>query len=78
MSAAEPMPGTIAASPAREYSRQLFEVLHDWIVTVDHKRLGLMYFGYGIIFLVIGGIEASIMRAQLAIPNNQSGLGRDL
>jgi cytochrome c oxidase subunit 1 len=29
-----------------------------------------MYFSYGIIFLVIGGIEASIMRAQLAVANN--------
>ncbi len=45
-------------------------MLHDWIVTVDHKKLGLMYFGYGILFLVIGGIEASIMRAQLAVANN--------
>ena len=46
------------------------QVLHDWIVTVDHKRIGLMYFGYGILFLVIGGIEAIIMRAQLAVANN--------
>ncbi len=29
-----------------------------------------MYFMYGIVFLVIGGIEASIMRAQLAVANN--------
>src|SRR6058998_656668 len=42
--------------------------LHDWVVTVDHKRLGMMYVVTGLIFLVIGGIEASLMRLQLAWP----------
>src|SRR5262249_14543848 len=45
--------------------------VHDWVVTVDHKRLGLMYVLYGILFLVIAGLEATAMRIQLAIPNNQ-------
>jgi len=57
-------------SPEREGARPFVQVLHDWIVTVDHKRLGLMYFTYGIVFLVVGGIEAMIMRAQLAVANN--------
>ncbi|HET9830105.1 MAG TPA: hypothetical protein VFP91_00285, partial [Vicinamibacterales bacterium] len=51
-------------------SRPLLDRLHDWIVTVDHKRLGLMYVGYGILFLVVAGLEATAMRIQLAIPNN--------
>src|SRR2546426_8517287 len=42
--------------------------LHDWVVTVDHKRLGIMYVVPGLIFLVIGGVEASLMRLQLAWP----------
>src|SRR5436190_3273321 len=42
--------------------------LHDWVVTVDHKRLGIMYVVTGLIFLVIGGIEAALMRLQLAWP----------
>src|SRR5215470_17397661 len=42
----------------------------DWIVTVDHKRLGLMYLLYGILFLVVAGLEATAMRIQLALPNN--------
>src|SRR6058998_3716712 len=48
----------------------LVATLHDWVVTVDHKRLGIMYVVTGLVFLVIGGIEASLMRLQLA----QSGL----
>src|SRR2546429_9675148 len=42
--------------------------LHDWVVTVDHKRLGIMYVVTGLVFLVIGGIEASFMRLRLAPP----------
>jgi cytochrome c oxidase subunit 1 len=46
------------------------QVLHDWLTTVDHKKIGLMYIGYALLFLVIGGFEAILMRIQLAIPNN--------
>ena len=67
---AEPMSRPLVVSPEQESSRPLVQVLHDWIVTVDHKKLGLMYFMYGIVFLVIGGVEASIMRAQLAVAHN--------
>src|SRR5882757_8576528 len=42
---------------------------HEWVVTVDHKRLGLMYIGGGLVFFVIAGLQASAMRLQLAIPN---------
>jgi len=45
------------------------ETLHRWVITVDHKKLGLMYIGYALMFLVIGGIEATIMRIQLAVPH---------
>jgi len=31
-------------------------------VTVDHKKLGILYILYALMFLVIGGIEATIMR----------------
>jgi len=52
--------------PATEaVPRAIVDRLHDWVTTVDHKRLGLMYIGYALVFLVIGGIEATIMRIQL-------------
>jgi cytochrome c oxidase subunit 1 len=50
--------------------RLWLEVVNDWVTTVDHKKIGLMYIGYALIFLVIGGFEALLMRIQLAIPNN--------
>ena len=40
-----------------------------WITTVDHKRLGIMYGAASLIFFVIGGIEALLIRLQLAAPN---------
>ncbi len=50
-------------------SRPFVDTLHEWVTTVDHKRLGIMYIVYALIFLVIGGIEATVMRIQLIRPN---------
>src|SRR5215475_6192066 len=44
--------------------------LHDLVVTTDHKKLGLMYIGSGLVFFVIAGLLASVMRLQLVVPNN--------
>jgi cytochrome c oxidase subunit I len=46
------------------------ESLYRWVATVDHKRLGLMYIVSALIFLVIAGIMATVMRLQLIVPNN--------
>ena len=43
-----------------------------WIGTVDHKRIGTLYFFTSIFWFMIGGTEALIMRVQLARP--ESGL----
>jgi len=51
-------------------SRPLVDTLHEWITTVDHKRLGILYIAYALLFLVVGGIEAAIMRVQLVRPHN--------
>src|SRR5437660_8019617 len=62
-----PAPAPVDAVEASSPSG-LAATLHDWVVTVDHKRLGIMYVVTGLVFLVIGGIEASLMRLQLAWP----------
>jgi len=41
-----------------------------WITTVDHKRIGILYGVSAVVFLLIGGIEAVLIRLQLAVPNN--------
>jgi cytochrome c oxidase subunit I len=42
--------------------------LLSWITTVDHKRIGILYGVSAFAFFVIGGIEALIIRLQLARP----------
>src|SRR5262245_11787218 len=51
-------------------SASLIERLHGLVITVDHKKLGLMYIGTGLMFLVVAGLMAVAIRLQLIIPNN--------
>lgn len=44
--------------------------LWSWITTVDHKRIGLMYFWTSFFFFLVGGLEALIVRTQLIVPDN--------
>src|SRR5438067_981478 len=48
----------------------LVDKLHEWVATVDHKRLGILYILYALVFLLIGGIEATVIRIQLIRPHN--------
>jgi cytochrome c oxidase subunit 1 len=45
--------------------------LHEWLVTVDHKRLGIMYIATALLFFAVAGVLAALMRAQLAFPNGK-------
>src|ERR1051325_2480094 len=51
-------------------SPSLVTRLHALVVTVDHKKLGLMYIASALFFLVVAGLMASVIRLQLALPNN--------
>ena len=46
------------------------ETLHEWVTTVDHKRLGILYILSSLLFLAIGGVEALIIRIQLIHSHN--------
>ncbi|MEZ5247073.1 MAG: cytochrome c oxidase subunit I [Acidimicrobiales bacterium] len=43
----------------------------DWLSTVDHKKIGIMYGVAAMFFFVVGGIEALLIRLQLAAPEGQ-------
>lgn len=60
----------MAIRTAEAAGKPWVETLHEWVTTVDHKRLGILYIVYALIFLVIGGIEAMIIRIQLMRPLN--------
>ena len=46
-----------------------FSELWSWLTTVDHKRIGVLYGVSSFIFFLIGGIEALLIRIQLAAPD---------
>ncbi len=41
-----------------------------WVTTVDHKRIGLLYGATAFAFFLLGGLEALLIRLQLAVPDN--------
>ncbi|MCB9403751.1 MAG: cytochrome c oxidase subunit I, partial [Microthrixaceae bacterium] len=42
-----------------------------WVTTVDHKRIGIMYGAAALFFFLIGGVEAMLIRLQLAAPEGK-------
>ncbi len=44
--------------------------LMDWLTTVDHKKIGFLYGFFALIFFLVGGVEALLIRTQLMFPNN--------
>jgi cytochrome c oxidase subunit I len=61
---------SIASIERPAADRALVDVLHSWVTTVDHKRLGIMYVLFGLTLLAVGGLEASAIRIQLLAPRN--------
>jgi cytochrome c oxidase subunit 1/cytochrome c oxidase subunit I+III len=64
----------IAEAPARKRIERLEQVWLErpgflgWLTTVDHKRIGLLYFWTTLVLFLAGGVEAMLMRTQLASP----------
>ncbi|HTT76493.1 MAG TPA: cbb3-type cytochrome c oxidase subunit I, partial [Candidatus Binataceae bacterium] len=44
--------------------------IYGWLTTVDHKRVAILYGVTALIFMMIGGLEAMAIRAQLIVPDN--------
>ncbi len=47
-----------------------WDYMMEWIVTTDHKKIGILYFVTGFFFLIMGGILALAMRVQLMYADN--------
>ncbi len=70
MPAAQGIEAGLDRTPGTSSAGTWLELVHSWIVTVDHKKLGILYIGYALIFLLVAGAEALLIRIQLAIPHN--------
>jgi cytochrome c oxidase subunit 1 len=67
-----PLPISHVIDPSLSVSERgtFLEKLQGWVVTVDHKRLGILYILYSTFFLLVAGAEALMIRLQLACPNS--------
>src|SRR4026207_212285 len=66
-------PAPVVVTPAASYGvfrRPVHSTgWRSWVFTIDHKKLGIMYGATAMFFFVLGGVEALLIRAQLAGPN---------
>ncbi|MGI8690702.1 MAG: cytochrome c oxidase subunit I [Thermomicrobiales bacterium] len=60
---------SIAPPPTYAPGKSAGAVIWDWMTTVDHKKIGIMYIFLGVLYFIVGGIEALLIRVQLAQPN---------
>lgn len=60
----------IAILAGLTYFKKWGYLWREWITTVDHKRIGIMYLVSALLMLFRGGADAIMMRAQLAAPDN--------
>ncbi|TCN27179.1 cytochrome aa3 quinol oxidase subunit I [Mesobacillus foraminis] len=61
----------IAILAGLTYFKKWGYLWREWLTTVDHKRIGIMYLISALLMLFRGGADAIMMRAQLAVPENQ-------
>src|ERR1700744_6490681 len=60
----------ITVTGAQVEDRLWIDTLHEWVTSVDHKRLGILYMISSLFFLALGGVEALIIRIQLLHSHN--------
>jgi cytochrome aa3-600 menaquinol oxidase subunit I len=61
----------IAILAGLTYFKKWGYLWREWLTTVDHKRIGIMYLISALLMLFRGGADAIMMRAQLAAPENK-------
>ena len=62
---------TIAILFVLTYFKKWGWLWKEWLTTVDHKKIGIMYIISAILMLFRGGVDALLMRAQLSLPNEK-------
>jgi len=61
-------PGIAEALRGAREAGATYRGVWSWLTTVDHKRIGVMYGATAFFFFLVGGIEALLIRVQLARP----------
>lgn len=61
------LPGSLPVSLEKEEANK--KLLLSWVASVDHKQIAILYLLTSLLFFVVGGCEALLMRLQLAWPD---------
>ncbi|MBB6446947.1 cytochrome aa3 quinol oxidase subunit I [Bacillus benzoevorans] len=61
----------IAVIAGLTYFKKWGYLWREWLTTTDHKRIGIMYLLSALLMLFRGGVDAVMMRAQLATPDSK-------
>ncbi len=71
--AAVPAPPAVTPSTTYGIFRRPVETTgwRSWLFTIDHKKIGIMYGVAALAFFVMGGVEALLIRLQLASPDGK-------
>ncbi len=64
-----------AAKPIYHQERPDKHGLVDYLTTVDHKKIGILYGAAGLFYLLVGGLEALLFRIQLTKPDQNIFIG---
>jgi cytochrome aa3-600 menaquinol oxidase subunit I len=59
----------VAVLAGLTYFKKWGYLWREWLTTVDHKRIGIMYLISALLMLFRGGVDAIMMRAQLSAPD---------
>src|SRR5688572_32242442 len=74
MAATTAAPGATALQPAPQITARRVQAepvgWRSWVLTTDHKRIGIMYLVTTFVFFILGGVEALMIRLQLGSPEN--------
>ena len=55
--------------PAENAAERVSVIAPGWATTLDHKQIGLLYIVTSLVFMILGGLEALVIRAQLWAPD---------
>ncbi|MFD1204301.1 cytochrome aa3 quinol oxidase subunit I [Sporosarcina contaminans] len=61
---------SVAIVAGLTYFKKWGYLWREWLTTVDHKKIGVMYIIAALLMLFRGGADALLMRAQTAVPEN--------
>ena len=74
---------TVAVTPERVARADRLERIWEerpgllgWLTTTDHKRIGILYFFTSLAFFAAGGVEALLIRTQLARAQHRTARAR--